>query len=90
MVQQKILHFIFLDLHKAYDTVDWQCLLERLEGYEVGPVMSWAESGLKGDAVGKYTSLFYANNDTVGSQDLDWLQSVNQHLCNLFHNCIGL
>ena len=54
----------------------------------VMPVMSWAQSGLEGDTVGKYTSLFYADDGAVGSQDLDWLQDVNQHLYYLSHSCI--
>ena len=54
------------------------------------PVMSWAEWGLEGDAIGKYASLFYADNGTFRSRDPEWLQDTNQHLCNLFRNCIGL
>ena len=41
---------------------------------DVMPVMSWAQSGLEGDAVGKYTSLFSADDGAVGSQDLDWFR----------------
>ena len=46
--------------------------------------------GLEGDDVGKYASLFYTDDSTVGSQDPEWLQNVNQYLCNLFCNFIGL
>ena len=36
-VVQKTLYYIFLDLHKAYNSVDWEQLLAILEGYRVGP-----------------------------------------------------
>ena len=57
---------------------------------DVMPDITWAESGLKGDTVGRFASLFYANKGTVGSQDPEWLQDANQHLCDLFRNCISL
>ena len=34
---QKTLYFMFLDLQKAYDTINRELLLEILEGYSAGP-----------------------------------------------------
>ena len=36
-LREEVLYFIFLDLHKAYDTLDRSRCLEILEGYSVGP-----------------------------------------------------
>ena len=36
-MEQKTLHFIFLELREAYDTVNKERLLKILEGYGVGP-----------------------------------------------------
>ena len=52
--------------------------------------MTTASSGLQGDNVGPMSSLFYANDGTIGSLDREWLQNTNQHLCNLFRDCTGL
>ena len=36
-IDQDPLFLVFLDLRKAYDTMDWDCLLITLEGYGTGP-----------------------------------------------------
>jgi hypothetical protein len=36
-VDQEPLYQIYLDLRKAYDALDWECCLEILAGYGVGP-----------------------------------------------------
>ena len=38
-INQESLFLVLLDLHKAYDTLDWGCLLTTLEGYDAGPYM---------------------------------------------------
>ena len=52
--------------------------------------MTTARIGLQGDSVGCMSSLFYANDSTIGLFDHEWLQNTNQHLCNLFRDCTGL
>ena len=52
--------------------------------------MTTTGAGLQGDNVGHMSSLFYANNGTIGSLDHEWLQNMNQHLCDLFRDCTGL
>ena len=49
-----------------------------------------ANTGLEGEAVGRISTLFYFVDGAVGSLDPNWLQDANQHLCNLFRNCVGL
>ncbi len=39
--EQEPLYVNFLDPKKVYDTMDWGCLMQVLEGYGVGPKM-WA------------------------------------------------
>ena len=148
---QTTLHLIFLDLRKAYDTVDRERLLEIQQGYGVGPnalglikfywdnqrcvakcgkyhgetfvpyhgatqggvvsptlfnvlvdavVRKWwvdvmndmtiASTGLQGDDAGRLASLFYADDNAIGSKDHEWLQNAIQYLCNLFRDCTGL
>ena len=36
-LREEVLYLIFLDLHKAYDTLDRSRCLETLEGYGLGP-----------------------------------------------------
>ena len=36
-LRQEVLYVIFLDPHKAYDTLDRSRCLEILEGYSLGP-----------------------------------------------------
>ena len=43
-----------------------------------------ANTGLSGDNIVHLASLFYVDDDIVRSLDPEWLQNVNQHLCNLF------
>ena len=52
--------------------------------------MTATSAGLQGDDVGCMSSLFYADNGTIGSLDHEWLQNANRHLCNLFIDCTGL
>ena len=52
--------------------------------------MTIASTGLQGDDAGRMASLLYADNGTIGSLDDEWLQNANQHLCNLFRDCVGL
>jgi hypothetical protein len=52
--------------------------------------MMAANSGLEGDAIWDRTSLFYADNGAIGSQDPEWLQNATQHLYDLFRICTGL
>ena len=51
--------------------------------------MTAAIAGLQGDNVSRMSSLFYADDGAIGSLDHEWLQYANQHLCNLFRDCIG-
>ena len=43
-LREEVLYVIFLDLHKAYDTLDRSSCMEILEGYGIGP---WARNLLK-------------------------------------------
>ena len=45
---------------------------------------------LQGDDVSGISSLFYANDSTIGSKIHKWLQNITQHLCNLFRDYTGL
>ena len=36
-MMETVLHYILLDLHKAYDALDWDQCLGILAGYGVGP-----------------------------------------------------
>ena len=49
-----------------------------------------ASTGLQGDNAGCLSSLFCANDSTIGSLDHEWLQNTNQQLCNLFRDCTDL
>ena len=53
-------------------------------------VMTTANTGLQGDNIGCMSSLLYTDDRAVGSLDHEWLQNANQHLCNLFRDCVGL
>ena len=52
--------------------------------------MITASSGIQGDNVVCMSSLLYADNSAIGSLDHEWLQNMNQHLCNLFKDFTGL
>ena len=39
-IDQEPLFLVFLDLRKAYDTMDWDRLLIKMEGYGAGPCIS--------------------------------------------------
>ena len=49
-----------------------------------------ANIDLSGDNLGCLASLFYADDNMVGSRDTEWLQNANQYLYNLFRDCVGL
>ena len=75
-MREDVLHTIFLDLHKAYDTLERSRCMEILEGYGVGPRelcllrRYWERLHMVGRAGGYYLEPFCRERDVAQGDPL--------------------